>query len=580
MWDAGGRERMSYRDAEPTTGNAYHRVLDNLGVVAGSGNTMQVKCPAHDDGTPSLSVTRIEGAVLLYCQAGCETTDVLDAVGLTLSDLYDDRRGATYTYRGGRVVHRTPDKKFRQSGNTRDRSLFRVEHIGDAQTVYVVEGEKDCLTMASVGTVAVSAPMGAGKNRNLARYDWTPLRGRDIVVVADRDEPGREHATRVAELLKPIARSVRVAEAAVGKDVSEHITAGRSLDELVTLSGKQPRVWRADQLRQEKPLEWLASKRIPRAAVTLLIGEEGIGKSLFWVWLVAAITTGRALPAFGVPARDPEPVTLVLTEDPWQEVVLPRLIVAGADLSLITVLCTDDDGSGSPIFPRDMELVYEAQPSLLLVDAWLDTVPPALSMRDPQQARQALHPFKDTATQTGAAVMLNTHANRVASPNTRDRYGTTYALRQKARMTLYAMENDDGRLVIGPDKANMSEPVTATVFGKQSVQHFDPTADSDGTVPKLIWVEDSDMTIREHVAQAAAAEHNRDGDDGGNVMVWLTQYLSEGPRAASDVLETGKALGFSESRLRRAKLKLGVVVKQQGRQWIWCLPVDAHQIQG
>lgn len=199
-----------------------------------------------------------------------------------------------------------------------------------------------------------------------------------------------------------------------------------------------PRLWRPGELKPAAQPRWLAKDRLPFAAITLLVGEEGIGKSLLWVLIVAAVTTGRALPWFGIPARQPGLVIIVCTEDDWQTVVLPRLIVAGADLTMIRVFCTEDDGSGSPIFPRDLSLIREAdpKPALVVVDCWLDTVPAGLSVRDPQQARLALHAWKDAATITDAAMLLLCHTNRVATPNARDRYGATGELRKKARMTL------------------------------------------------------------------------------------------------------------------------------------------------
>jgi DNA primase len=49
-------------------------------------------CPAHDDGTPSLSIRELDdGRVLLYCHAHCKVEDVLGALGLQFSDLYPDR---------------------------------------------------------------------------------------------------------------------------------------------------------------------------------------------------------------------------------------------------------------------------------------------------------------------------------------------------------------------------------------------------------------------------------------------------------------------------------------------------------
>ena len=40
--------------------------------------------------------------------------------------------------------------------------------------------------------------------------DWSPLAGRDIIIYPDDDEPGKETAHFLAEVLKPIAQSVRV----------------------------------------------------------------------------------------------------------------------------------------------------------------------------------------------------------------------------------------------------------------------------------------------------------------------------------------------------------------------------------
>lgn len=50
------------------------------------------RCPAHHDGTPSLSVRALDdGRMLLYCYAGCDVQAVLGAIGLQFSDLYPDQ---------------------------------------------------------------------------------------------------------------------------------------------------------------------------------------------------------------------------------------------------------------------------------------------------------------------------------------------------------------------------------------------------------------------------------------------------------------------------------------------------------
>ena len=339
-----------------------------------------------------------------------------------------------------------------------------------------------------------------------------------------------------------------------------------------------PRLWYARDLKPAKPTKWLAANRIPRGSVSLLVGDEGIGKSLFWVWIVAAVTTGKALPMFGIPKREPGHVILVLTEDDWQAHVLPRLQVAKADTSRVRVFCAEADGSGAPVFPRDNHLIASADPApvLVVIDAWLDCVAPDLKVRDPQQARLALHPFKDLATRTEAAIMLLAHTNRLASANPRDLYGATATLRQKCRMTLFALEDDDGRLVVGPEKANMTRLFPATMFTKQSVGYFDPTPDNDGTIPNLVFHAESDLTIREHVAERNAAAHEQPTE----ALPWLAEFLSGGPQASTTLLETAKLRGFSEKVTRAAKVKLRAEVKKRGNTWFWCLPHHLDRLPG
>ncbi len=59
-----------------------------------------VRCSAHDDQNPSLSITEgDDGRLLLKCWAGCETEDVLSAVGLTFSDVMPERIGQEHSYK-------------------------------------------------------------------------------------------------------------------------------------------------------------------------------------------------------------------------------------------------------------------------------------------------------------------------------------------------------------------------------------------------------------------------------------------------------------------------------------------------
>jgi hypothetical protein len=346
-----------------------------------------------------------------------------------------------------------------------------------------------------------------------------------------------------------------------------------------------PRIWNATDLEPAVQPRWLARGRLQRGAVNLLVGDEGIGKSLLWVWIVAAVTTGKPIPAFGIPAREPGHVMLAaITEDDWCSTVKPRLEVAGADISMISVICTESDGSGAPVFPRDMFLAFQVDPSpaLVVVDAWLDTVAAGLRMRDPQDARRALHPWKELATATGAVVLLLVHTNRVASASARDRYGATYALRQKARVTLFAQSDEDGRLVVGPEKMNNGATIPASMFTIMPIRHFPPTEDDDGMVPLLVHVGDSDRTARQHVA--ASADPAGDEPDGNPAQRFLYDYLKTvtmpgGEAAAADVIKAGKKAGFNEQELKDArrrarKPRIDSRKASFGEGWVWAIHQD------
>ncbi len=318
-------------------------------------------------------------------------------------------------------------------------------------------------------------------------------------------------------------------------------------DEQASDVADTPRLWRASELHPSAPPSWLAKGRLPRSAISLLVGDEGIGKSLLWVWLVGAITTGKPLPEFGIPAREPAGVIVVVTEDDWCSTVRPRLEVAHADLTRVSVICTEQDGSGAPTFPRDLHLIADADPPpvLVVVDAWLDTVPSGLKVRDPQDARKALHPWKEVATTTGAAVLLITHTNRDKSADARDRYGITGELRKKARMTLYAQQNAQGELVVGPEKTNIAREIAASRFRIEVIQRVPATDDDDGTVPLLHYVGTSDRTARELVADAAFGNSTEETDPRD---LWLYEHLMLAALAGEKVTPKSAAKAAKDER--------------------------------
>jgi hypothetical protein len=221
--------------------SAFERILsalDERGRAFDSQDerTAVVQCPAHDDGRPSLIVTNTRGRALIHCRANCPTEKVLDALGMTKRDLFDSDRGVSYVYEDDRTVHRSADKRFYQSGETRgERSvLYRLSEVrravSEGRTVYLVEGEQDADSVASVGGVATTAPGGAS---NFGKVDESPLAGALVVAIPDQDEAGEGWAKTVRAKLANVAGSLRFAAPAAGKDFTDHLAAGYGIDDLL-----------------------------------------------------------------------------------------------------------------------------------------------------------------------------------------------------------------------------------------------------------------------------------------------------------------------------------------------------------
>src|SRR5215218_1619831 len=87
---------------------ALERVLDRLKNVRQEGDGYKASCPVSTHGqgrgdwNPSLSIgTDAEGNVLLRCFANCETEAVVEALGLSMADLFKQRNSYRISMGGG-----------------------------------------------------------------------------------------------------------------------------------------------------------------------------------------------------------------------------------------------------------------------------------------------------------------------------------------------------------------------------------------------------------------------------------------------------------------------------------------------
>ncbi len=242
-----------------------------------NGKGWSARCPAHEDRRPSLSVSEgDDGRALVNCHAGCTVDAICGAVGLRVADLMPTadtspapskptRNGrsrivAQYDYRdesGNLLLQavRFDPKDFRQRrpkpGGGWDWRVKGVRVVPyrlpellaePARPVVIAEGEKDCDNLARIGVLATCNAGGAGK--------WTAehsafLRGRRVIVLADNDDAGRNHAQQVALSVHGIAESVQIVELPVlpaKGDASDWIAAGGTKAELKRLTEAAP-VW-------------------------------------------------------------------------------------------------------------------------------------------------------------------------------------------------------------------------------------------------------------------------------------------------------------------------------------------------
>jgi hypothetical protein len=261
---------------EPGVSDVLELVLGKLDGVRKQGGSWMACCPAHDDAKASLSVREgTEQPVLLHCHAGCKPADVLAAIGLTVADVSAPRDQdvagewmpgrrrsvAVYDYTDERgkllfQVLRSADKHFSQrrpdpaasSGwawNLKGvrRVPYRLPQVRAAVTgpvagrvIWIVEGEKDVHAIEAAGGVATCNPGGAGKWQDAA-YRKLLAGVREVIIVADKDEPGRKHALQVAQAVPGLKRIV---EAAEGKDAADHLAAGYGLDDFVPSPAMNP----------------------------------------------------------------------------------------------------------------------------------------------------------------------------------------------------------------------------------------------------------------------------------------------------------------------------------------------------
>ena len=192
----------------------------------------------------------------------------------------------------------------------------------------IVEGQPDVASAWSVGLPAVGIPGVNGWRR-----DWAArFRGRRVCVCLDSDEPGRQAAQRVASDLAAAADEVRVLDVSPSKDIGEILGLAKSgaereqarefilglVEDAPTLESETKDVPETKDIPASQPstllrldvtsmiasdpppVEYLVEPVLIPGTLTLIVGKEGVGKSLLGLGIGVSACTGEHLAGFEV----------------------------------------------------------------------------------------------------------------------------------------------------------------------------------------------------------------------------------------------------------------------------------------
>lgn len=566
--------------------------------VRPSGENWVALCPAHEDKHPSLSIREGDGGrLLVHCHAGCTFENILAAAGIekqssrrvvTTYDYCDEANELLYQalrYEPKGFSQRRPNGTggwdYKLNGTRR--VLYRLPELiaSDlSELVFIVEGEKDADRLNSFGFVATTNSGGAGKwHSEYSGY----LRGRRVVIISDNDEPGREHATKIAVSLEGIAASVRILELPnlpPKGDVSDWINAGGVVDELLVLAENAPTFSVGTSLEsreitasgtslqivrmadvQPETVRWLWNPYIPLGKLTLVDGDPGIGKSTVLCAVGSAISNGKALP--GSEPFDPGNVLMLSAEDGLADTLRPRLDAVEADVSRVFALNQPLTFDAEGLVRLEASII-EHKSVLVIIDPLFAYTGGKADIYRANECRAISAPLGTIAERQGCAIVAVRHLSKSRGGGHALNAGIgsiDFAAAARSVLLVGQDPDDPSRRAIVHVKSNLAPIGKAVGY----------TLDNG----RFYWTGESDLTAGRILA-AAASEEAQSGVT--EAMEFLRSTLSSGSRDNKEIKDEAKHLGISEATLRRAKQRLKIQARKIGapnsssQQWVWELP--------
>lgn len=322
---------------------------------------------------------------------------------------------------------------------------------------------------------------------------------------------------------------------------------------------------------------WLWRPWLPAGKLTILDGYPGDGKSHIAASIVAALTTGSALPG-GVPAEPCDVLWLSYEEDP-HDTIRPRLEAAGADLTRVHLVEGIDRGDNPPgevstadgrlIEDRINELAREGvHVRALIIDPLSLALPVKTDTTKDTDVRHALLPLARLAERLGVAVLVVRHFNKSQGEKALLKGGGSIGFAAAARAVWTVTDH--------PDRPEWKALAVAKLSnGKKPLSRAFRIvgASLPPTLGALQVVETSRLEWGEELAQSAdellgaTYEDAERREERQSCCGWLNEFLECQPdqsAKAEEVCAAGKKAGFSDRTIRSAAQRGGVIRERSG----------------
>jgi hypothetical protein len=278
---------------------------------------------------------------------------------------------------------------------------------------------------------------------------------------------------------------------------------------------------------ETKP-EWIWQHHLAKRCTHVLGGKQGHMKGLVTVDIAARVTRGDCMPD-GSPCIDPGKVLFVTREDDPSMALLPRLRVAGADLSLVAWTHGDfSDGQPTDGMASTATLIAEAirkfDFQLVFIDplgAWVED-----DSNNAAQIRAVIDPLNRVARETGACICFVAHLRKAAADDPMDAFAGSAQVTAAVRSAMLIAPVSETDRMLTVVKTNFKRPASPCVFTpvSGSTDPEDP--------PRLKW-RAADQTDR------LAAQASRNGQ---TIVVPLDKVLPHVPATHKPLDEVARAI--------------------------------------